>query len=993
MKHLIPSILFLTPSLHAAELREGATTGTTSVTIDATDRGYYSATGNHDPANDNYYAGYNGSQFGNTFRNFFVFDLPGATVLSATLYLWNPSNGHYSLDPSETYSLFDVSTSIAALRAGGSGLSGIYNDLGSGTSYGSVTVTSASNGTYISIPLNSSFPNAANGGSIALGGAITTLSGSSDQDAFFGTGGGYTFDTQLSVTRDTGSQAQAGDYFGASVSLSGSIGLVGAFNDNTGGASSQGGAYLFRNLSTTTGSVTQNAKLIASDGGTGDTFGYSVSQSGTFGLVGSHGAKNNGSVTGSVYLFRNFSSATGTITQSAKLTASDGANFDFFGRAVSLSGNSAIVGAEWDDDKGIDSGSAYVFRSLNSATGNVTQNAKLFASDGAANDYFGHSLSLSGNNAIVGASGDDSARGSAYLFRNLDTATGTITQNAKLAASDGAADDLFGISASLFGNNVVVGAYWDDSQKGSAYLFRNLDTATGTVTENAKLAATDGMASDWFGWSVSYSGNNAIVGAYGDDDKGTNSGSAYLFRNLATTSSIVPEAIKLMASDGGAGDAFGFSVSIDGDNFMIGASNGDGTVANTGKAYTGSVFSITTLDAGFSNRVIDGISFVSRVDWITGEITDYNTVTLTAGDAATVALGAMYIGKNAGSDGNTLDIAGTLHANTVYIGAPAANSGNTLRLRATATLDIDSIYLTPGNSLVIEGDHTTDLFDWFGGTQLRAWVDGTWQPVNLANQSDYLRATHASGFTTVVLRSPEIALEHPVGVNLPHGGSLAFGGTTTGGSTAGKTVTVMNVGDRPLLISSIQITGANSGDFPAILPAVPLAIPPGGQESVVIAFSPGGMASGTRSATLEISSEDADESLFILSLGGLALSPTDDADGDGMNDWAEYQFVPLGFNWQNPQPGMVNTIFSGANAAGLYTSGQIQTLHSGVPLISRNPSTGKFKLTMDWKKSTNLADFFDFPAPASSVSVNPQGDIELEFTSPDNAAFFRLEVE
>lgn len=58
------------------------------------------------------------------------------------------------------------------------------------------------------------------------------------------------------------------------------------------------------------------------------------------------------------------------------------------------------------------------------------------------------------------------------------------------------------------------------------------------------------------------------------------------------------------------------------------------------------------------------------------------------------------------------------------------------------------------------------------------------------------------------------------------------------------------------------------------------------------------------------------------------------------------------------------------------------------------PITGKFRLTMDWKKSTNLSDFLDFPAPpGSSVSINPQGDVEFEFTSPDNAAFFRVEVE
>jgi hypothetical protein len=83
-----------------------------------------------------------------------------------------------------------------------------------------------------------------------------------------------------------------------------------------------------------------------------------------------------------------------------------------------------------------------------------------------------------------------------------------------------------------------------------------------------------------------------------------------------------------------------------------------------------------------------------------------------------------------------------------------------------------------------------------------------------------------------------------------------------------------------------------------------------------------------------------------------------------------------------------------ANMAGLFTPSQVQTLQTGTPLIARNPTTGKFKLTMDWKKSTTLTDFPDFPAPAgSAVSINPQGDVEFEFPSSDNAAFFRIEME
>jgi hypothetical protein len=124
------------------------------------------------------------------------------------------------------------------------------------------------------------------------------------------------------------------------------------------------------------------------------------------------------------------------------------------------------------------------------------------------------------------------------------------------------------------------------------------------------------------------------------------------------------------------------------------------------------------------------------------------------------------------------------------------------------------------------------------------------------------------------------------------------------------------------------------------------------------------------------------------------LSLNSDTDGDGMNDASEFNMATLGFDWQVSQPSLVSTYQNNANGAGYYSVAQVQALNSDTPLIQRNPTTGKFKLTMDWKKSTNLTTFTDFPAPAgSAVSISPTGNIEFEFTSPDNAAFFRLGAE
>ncbi|MCK4873235.1 MAG: hypothetical protein KAS72_10960, partial [Phycisphaerales bacterium] len=180
-----------------------------------------------------------------------------------------------------------------------------------------------------------------------------------------------------------------------------------------------------------------------------------------------------------------------------KLLPSDGAGSDEFGYSVAISGTTAIVGTRYDDDNGIDSGSAYLF---DTTTGQ--QLFKLLASDGAEEDYFGHSVAISGTTAIVGAWADDDngdLSGSAYLF---DTATGQ--QLFKLLPSDGAMLDSFGVSVAISGTAAIVGAAWDSDNgfgSGSAYLF---DTTTGQ--QIAKFLPSDGAEGDQFGHSVAISG-------------------------------------------------------------------------------------------------------------------------------------------------------------------------------------------------------------------------------------------------------------------------------------------------------------------------------------------------------------------------------------------------------------------------------------------------------------------------------------------------------
>ena len=169
-----------------------------TITLNFVDSGWWENTGFHIPSIQNYIAGESFRPFAGfrTFRNFFVFDLSGVTdpIVGATLRLFNPAGGFASLDPTETYTLFDVSTPIASLTAGGAGMVSIHTDLGSGTQYGSQIVSAADNGAIVNISLNGNALTALNGASglFAIGGAVTTLVSPLDLELIFGITGSST---------------------------------------------------------------------------------------------------------------------------------------------------------------------------------------------------------------------------------------------------------------------------------------------------------------------------------------------------------------------------------------------------------------------------------------------------------------------------------------------------------------------------------------------------------------------------------------------------------------------------------------------------------------------------------------------------------------------------------------------------------------------------------------------------------------------------------
>ena len=417
------------------------------------------------------------------------------------------------------------------------------------------------------------------GWSVSLFADTALVGANGDDDNGSDSGSAYVFTRAGTVWTEEAkllpSDGLGGDEFGFSVSLSGDTALVGAYRDDVQPLIDNGSAYVYTRVGTV---WSEEDKLTASDGAVADRFGVSVSLSGDTALIGAYREDPALTDAGSAYVF----TRAGTVwSEEAKLTASDPGSHDFFGWAVSLSGDTAWVGAYQEDPPLADAGSAYVFTRV----GTVWSDAvKRYADDTTSNANLGWSVSLSGDTALVGAYRDDvrplSDSGSAFVY----TRSGTVwSQQARLTASDASSSDQFGHSVSISGDTALIGSRWDDvtpfGNCGSAYVF----TRVGTVwSEEAQLTASDKASSDEFGTSVSVSGDTALIGARLDDAPLSNSGSAYVFTRVGT---IWSEEDKLTASDATSDDILGQSVSLSGDTALVGAHIADGNVVSSGAAY------------------------------------------------------------------------------------------------------------------------------------------------------------------------------------------------------------------------------------------------------------------------------------------------------------------------------------------------------------------------------------------------------------------------
>ncbi len=323
---------------------------------------------------------------------------------------------------------------------------------------------------------------------------------------------GWNFEQKL-----TPADPEPEDRFGRSVSVSGDVAVIGAYRSDDAGSES-GAAYVYRFDGA---SWIQEQKLTASDAAVGDRFGCGVSIRGDVAAIGAY--RDGDLEQGSAYVFR-FDGV--RWNQEQKLTADQPTAYDYYGFCVSTDGDRVAVGCECDDDRGVDSGSAFLYR-YNGLTWLLE--SKLRSADGASEDYLGHYVSLRVDACIVGAYGDDGAgsqSGSAYIFRR--DGFGWV-QEEKLTASDAAAGDVFGWNVSICGDLALVGAQWNTdggTRPGASYLFRR---AGATWTEEAKLAPTGAGPTALFGYAGSVCDRHVLVGAPWDSVGGVASGAAYAF--------------------------------------------------------------------------------------------------------------------------------------------------------------------------------------------------------------------------------------------------------------------------------------------------------------------------------------------------------------------------------------------------------------------------------------------------------------------------------
>ncbi len=443
------------------------------------------------------------------------------------------------------------------------------------------------------------------GRSVAVWGDVIVVGAHREESGGSDAGAAYVFqrmqgglDNWGQVQKLMASDPEASDYFGMDVAVWGDVIVVGAADEDTGG-SRAGAAYVYQRMEGGNDNWGLVKKLMASDAQANDQFGFSTAVSGDLIVVGAVSEDSAGTDAGAVYVFHRLLGGEDNWGEMQKLTALDAESNDLFGASVAVSGDVIVVGAYREDSGGTDAGAAYVFHA---DAENWEEIEKTFASDAEEDDQFGRAVAISGDVIVVGAYNEGAGgldAGAAYVFQRMEGGNDNWGEVQKLMASDAEVEDLFGNAVAVFGDVIVVGARYEDSpanMAGAAYVFQRMEGGGDNWGEVQKLTASDAEEFDNFGYSVAVWGDVILVGTGYEDTNGNNAGAAYVFQRMEGGQDNWGEVKKLLASDGEAYDHFGYSVDVCGDVIVVGA-----YYEETGGSHAGAAYVYQRMQGGVDN--------------------------------------------------------------------------------------------------------------------------------------------------------------------------------------------------------------------------------------------------------------------------------------------------------------------------------------------------------------------------------------------------------
>ncbi|MEM8485969.1 MAG: choice-of-anchor D domain-containing protein [Bacteroidota bacterium] len=518
--------------------------------------------------------------------------------------------------------------------------------------------------------------------------------------------------------------AEAGDAFGFSVAIDGTYAIAGARWDLNNQGRKSGAAYVFVERN---GAWESEARLLAGDGDVGDQFGNAVAVSNEQVMVGARWDDNEvGQDAGAAYIFPiggsgvpsllssrsqiDFSALSVGESEAVSFTITNigTADLNVLGMAVEGAGASNFTVTQGSNSvllaplasitttlsfSPVSPGDKMATLRIESnspssphevaLTGSGTDGlqpgiAKVIAFRGDVESYFGSTVSVLGDYAIVGAEGQrDTEPGAAYIYKRSGD---TWVQELRISSLDGEAGDRFGSAVDISSTHAIVGAWSDDNEAGAAYIFVKSGSAW---IQQAKLIATDREAGDRFGQSVSIEGTHAVVGAWQDDNiRGSGAGAAYIYNLEGGT---WQQQFKLTASDGQQGDRFGSAVAVQGTDVLIGAANGGFFGEGTAYVYSqnGSIWQesgrLSASQAGLSDGFGTTVAIEGDIAVVGAPIHD---------NQSSIDEGAVYVFEKVGTDwvervklaasdgasgyefGRAVDIAG----GEIAVGAAGANN-------------------------------------------------------------------------------------------------------------------------------------------------------------------------------------------------------------------------------------------------------------------------------------------------------------------------------